>query len=339
MKQSILKRVMMAAVALCMIPAALMAQEDKTKDKEKDKEKVKKQVITITRDGDDNQKTVIEIDGDKVKINGKDAADLKNVHVNVHNLKGSGVIGFGQGTPNAYSFNFNYDNPSIFKVDSNRAMLGVTTENNEKGARIQKITKESAAEKIGLKQGDVITKIDNRKIEDASDVTDAVRAHKPGDKISITYLRDGKEQKATTELGRWKGVDITSMTTPNVLNDQVWRERLNDRTFERVPGFQGNTFTMTTNRPKLGMSVQDTDDGKGVKVLDVDDDGTAYKAGIKEGDIITKIDDKDVNSADEIAKLVREKKDQPSLRLQIKRGGRTENVEVKFPKKIKTVDL
>jgi serine protease Do len=32
----------------------------------------------------------------------------------------------------------------------------------------------------------------------------------------------------------------------------------------------------------MGMVVQDTDDGKGVKVVDVDDEGTAFKAGIKE---------------------------------------------------------
>jgi serine protease Do len=87
------------------------------------------------------------------------------------------------------------------------------------------------------------------------------------------------------------------------------------------------------------MAVQDTDDGKGVKVLDVDEDGTASKAGIKEGDIVLQIDDKAVNSADEISKLMKEKKDQPSVKFQVNRGGKTQTIEVKIPRKLKTVDL
>jgi serine protease Do len=329
MKQHFLKPLIVAALFLFVAPATLFAQDEKAKEKEK--AKTRKQQIIITRTGDETGKTIIEIDGDKVKINGKDAADLKDINVRVNNLKASGAIGFGPG--NELNFNFDHVQPSIFKVDSNRAMLGVVTDGHDRGAEIQSVSKESAAEKAGLKKGDIITKIDNRKIEATDDVTDAIRAHKPGDKVSITYLRDGKEQKATTELGRWKGVNVTTMTSPRVLTDQVWREN------RIVPRLEGNTFTLSTRGPKLGMSVQDTDDGKGVKVLDVDDEGTAAKAGVKEGDIIMMVDDKAVNSADEISKLMREKKDQPLVKLQVNRGGKMQTIEVKFPKKIKTVDL
>ena len=45
-----------------------------------------------------------------------------------------------------------------------------------------------------VKEGDIITKIGDKKIEDADDLTDAVQSHKPGDKVTVTYLRDGKEQ-------------------------------------------------------------------------------------------------------------------------------------------------
>ncbi len=330
MKQRFLTRFMVAALLVCMAPATLLAQ-DTDKTKEKAKEKGKKQQIIITRTGDETGKTIIEIDGDKVRINGKEAADLKDVNVRVNNLKASGAIAFGPG--HDFNFNFDHGQPSIFRVDSNRAMLGVVTDGDEKGAEIQSITKESAAEKAGLKKGDVITKIDNRRIETTDDVTDAIRSHKPGDKVAITYLRDGKEQKANAELGRWKGVNITTMTAPRVLNDQVWRENLNNRSLN------GNTFSMSTRGPKMGMSVQDTDDGKGVKVLDIDDEGTAYKAGVREDDIILQVDDKAINSADEIAKLIREKREQPSLKLQVSRAGKMQTIEVRVPRKIKTVDL
>ena len=70
-------------------------------------------------------------------------------------------------------------------------------------------------------------------------------------------------------------------------------------------------------QPRLGLSVQDTDDGKGVKVIDVDEESNAAKAGVKENDIITHVNDKEVNSADEVAKLVRENKDKPNYDLKL----------------------
>jgi serine protease Do len=336
MKQLLLKRLAIAAIAFCAVPGTLLAQQEN--DKVKAKEKKDKQQIIITRTGDKDEKTVIEIDGDKVKVNGKDVADLKDIQVHVNNLKMPNITALR--SPGTYSMTFDDfgHGRSLFSVDSNRAMLGVVTQADDKGAEIQSITKESAAEKAGLKKGDIITKIDNRKIDGSDDVTDAIRAHKPGDKIAITYLRDDKEQKATAELGRWKGIDVKGMTTPRALSNDMWREGLDNRVYDRVP-MQGNVFTTTTNRPKLGMAVQDTDDGKGVKVLDVDGDGTASKAGIKEDDIITHIDDKAVNSADEISKLMKEKKDQPTVRFQVNRGGKTQNIEVRVPRKLKTVDL
>lgn len=335
MKQRFLTKILTAAFVICVCPVILFAQDEK--GKEKAKEKAKKQQIVITRSGDETGKTIIEIDGDKVKINGKEAADLKDINVRINNLRASGAVGFGPG--NDFNFNFDHGQPSIFRVDSNRAMLGVVTDGDDKGAEIQSVSKESAAEKAGLKKGDVITKIDNRRIETTDDVTDAIRAHKPGDKVAITYLREGKEQKTSAELGRWKGVNMTAIATPRVLNNQVWRERINEDIHERLSPLMESRLYTAGRGPKLGMSVQDTDEGKGVKVLDVDDEGTAYKAGVKEGDIILMVDDKAVNSADEISKLMREKKEQNSVRMQINRSGKTQTLDVKIPKKIKTVDL
>ena len=76
-----------------------------------------------------------------------------------------------------------------------RAYLGVSTEKDEKGARITDVNDKTAAEKGGLKDGDVITRIDDVKVEDHDDLTKAIRKHKPEDKVTVTYLRDGKEQK------------------------------------------------------------------------------------------------------------------------------------------------
>ena len=74
-------------------------------------------------------------------------------------------------------------------------------------------------------------------------------------------------------------------------------------------------------------------------MIEVDEESNAAKAGVKEGDILTHVNDKEVNGADEVAKVVRENKDKSSIKLQLKRDGKTQNIEVKIPKKLKSADL
>jgi serine protease Do len=224
-------------------------------------------------------------------------------------------------------------------------MLGVTTEKVEQGVEIQDITAESAAEKAGLKENDIITKIDDKKIEDPDQLSKVIREHKPGDKVTVTYLRDKKENKVTAELTKWKGLNMFT-TTPGFKMD------MGDMNLENImpkapikprmmaPYEQNRNFNWSFGGgPKLGISVQDTDDGKGVKVIEVDEESNAEKAGIKEDDIITDVDGKSVNSADEIAKIIRESKDKISVMIKLQRGGKTQNIEVKMPRKLKTADL
>ena len=224
MKHVIMKRLLIAIIALLTVPASLLAQKEK---EEKDKkEKKDLQQIIITRTGENKEKTVIEINGDKVKINGKDASEDKDVKVHVNTLKGNSVYRLNNlRTPNGFNFDFDDDNNmSLFSEDENRAMLGVNTESNDKGAEIYAITEKSAAEKAGLKKRDIITKIDNSKIESSDDLTETIREHKPGDKVTITFLRDGKEQKITTELGKWKGIKMNAVSVPKIADMDRWNQ-------------------------------------------------------------------------------------------------------------------
>jgi serine protease Do len=342
MKQVIKKGLLIAGIALLTVPSAFAQKEkEKTKeDKDKTEKSEKMQTIVITRNGDIDQKTTIEIDGDKVRVNGKDAKDSKDVHVNVNTITSSnGRMRMYNRTPGASAFNFNMDGDqmSFFSEDENRAMLGVTTEGEDKGAEIQSITKESAAEKAGLKKGDIITKIDDKKIESSDDVTESIRSHKPGEKVSITYLRDGKEQKTTAELTKWKGIRMNAISIPRVQLEGLDHPMEGFRNMTPEPFvWNGNAFG---GRPRLGLSIQDTEDGAGVKVLDVDDESAAEKAGIKEGDIIIGIDDANVKGTEDVVKATRDRGDKTSFKFKIKRGNSTETVEVKIPRKLKTADL
>lgn len=112
---------------------------------------------------------------------------------------------------------------------------------------------------------------------------------------------------------------------------------------ESLPRIEGDEYGRVwdayNGRPKLGLSVQDTDDGKGVKIINVDEESNAEKAGVKEEDVITSINDKEVNSADEVAKIVKENKDKTTLKLKVIRDGKTQDINVRMPRKLKTADL
>jgi serine protease Do len=336
------------AIAALLATLSLPSFGQETKEKEKEDKDKKKEVeqITIIRKSDDKAKTVIEINGDKITVNGKPIEDLKDDDITVHRNKYKTMDGL-----NAYNLqrtriggggNFNWDNGDTFKMfdlDENRAMLGVVTEEVEGGVKVTEITDESAAKKAGIKEGDIITKIGETKIEDPDQLSEAVRKHKPGEKVTVTVLRDKKEQKITTELGKWKGVGSYGFGPGQNFKLELpdYNELLTPK-IQAVPRMRyGQAWS--GGAPRLGLSVQDTDDGKGVKVLEVDEGSNAAKAGLKENDIVTHFNDKEVNSADEVAKLVKENKDKASINLKIKRDGKSQNIEVKMPRKLKTADL
>jgi len=326
------------ALVATLIPASIHAQDEKDKQKDKTEKSEKKDVqqIIITKKGDNKEKVIIEVNGDKVTVNGKPIEELKdaNISVNVHTMKGNNLSAYAH--PNGtWSYNWNDNENRAFAYNDNTAMLGVVTEKVDKGVKITDVNDETAASKAGLKEDDVITKVDDKKIEDPDDLTKVIRGHKPGDKVTITYLRDNKEQKATTELGKFNGAFGGNFKMPN-MDFQVMPKI--EQSMPRVYSTPGMNMRID-NRPKLGLSVQDTDDGKGVKVLEVDDESNAQKAGVKKDDIILSVNDQDVNSADEVARIVRDNRDKPSMKLKINRGGKTQTIEVKIPRKLKTTDI
>lgn len=329
MKQYV-RNLMVAAIAVVMVPGALLAQEVINVEKEKSNldQIIINRVVTAS-EAKKNEKVVIEIEGEKIKVNGKEVEGGKNKDITIRRNKLQNVDTYVSGGGENFTINWNNDrNVSLFREDSNRAMLGVTTDTHEddkiKGAYITTISKESSAEKAGLQKGDVITRIGDKTIEDADDVSVAVRSHKPGDKVTVNYVRNGKNDKVTAELGRWKGVRIHTTTAP---------------TIPAMPFVRSRDGFSTGSQPKLGLSVQDTDDGKGVKVLSVTDDGHAAKAGIKKDDIITEVNNNEVSSADEVAMLIRANRNKSVMNLKVMRGGKSQDIELRIPRKLKTADL
>jgi putative serine protease PepD len=79
--------------------------------------------------------------------------------------------------------------------------LGVSVGNGQGGgALVQSVTAGSPAAKAGLQQGDVISKIGNKSVNTSDDVVSAVQSANVGDKLDLTYTRNGQQKTATVTL-------------------------------------------------------------------------------------------------------------------------------------------
>jgi putative serine protease PepD len=81
------------------------------------------------------------------------------------------------------------------------AYLGVSTVQTTDGVTVTGVASGSAAEKAGLRAGDVITGIDSTTISTTDELGSTLRAHKPGDTVQVKVQRSGSSQTVTAQLG------------------------------------------------------------------------------------------------------------------------------------------
>jgi type II secretory pathway component PulC len=83
--------------------------------------------------------------------------------------------------------------------------LGVQLGAGEGGVAVSSVIGGTAAEKAGLQAGDVIVAVDGNNVESPESLTEAIRAHQPGDTIRLTVERDGERMKIKATLGKREG--------------------------------------------------------------------------------------------------------------------------------------
>ncbi len=91
----------------------------------------------------------------------------------------------------------------ILGVEGNELNSKASTElgiKDTEGFYINKVTKNSGAEKAGLKSGDVIKKLDNQKISSFAELTGYINTKRPNDKVQVTYVREGETKTTTVTL-------------------------------------------------------------------------------------------------------------------------------------------
>ena len=159
------------------------------------------------------------------------------------------------------------------ELDADKAKEDNITATNE-GVYVNKVSDRSAAKEAGLREGDVIVGLNGATIKNGAQMLEEMSKLRPGDKATIRYYRDNK----------LKSTDVTFK------NDQGTTRITKSSDFTSL----GCTFQSLTadEKEELGIS-------NGVKVIGVKD-GKFKDAGVKDGFIITDINNMRVNNQDEV---------------------------------------
>ena len=358
-----MKKNFIAALALAFLPFCLMAQdvkkekiekEEKVEKKEKAEKKETREII-IRQKGDKDINLKVEINGDNVTVNGKPLSEFKDDNITINKRK---MMITQDGGDNMMYFNYTpgpggeYNN-DLYKKWSiedgkSHAFLGVTTEEDDAGAKVTEVVKGSAAEKAGLKKDDVITKVADQKITSPESLSDVIGDKKPKDEVKVTFKRNGKESTVKTTLGERKstGVRSYSFSSPRGrartfamprVAPNVNMEGFNEFQMPAIAGFDG--MDIFPRQKRIGLKLQDTEDGDGVKVINVEDSSAAAIAGLKTDDIITEINGNKIENTDEAREEMAPDPEKKSYKIKAKRNGAEMNFDVKIPRKLKTADF
>jgi serine protease Do len=185
--------------------------------------------------------------------------------------------------------------------------LGISVSDTATGVRVDDVHAGSAAEKAGIREGDLVVEFDGERVRSALQLTRLVRETPEGRQVAVAVMRDGKRQalQATPELRE----PAAGNRDPEFL-----LRRLPYFNFEYGDRFPAPGSRFPASRGRLGVTLQSlTPDleeyfgarNGGALVSSVTPDSPAAKAGIKAGDVITSINGRSVTDADALTRELR----------------------------------
>ena len=152
------------------------------------------------------------------------------------------------------------------------------------GALISEVTPDSAADKAGLKVGDIIVEFDGKEVRDARGLRLLVGGAAPGARINLKVIRDGKDQTLAVTLKQMPDDSVASLRGGSAPADDSGA--LSGVTVGDIDANARRQFNLP-------------DDLEGAVIMRIDPDSASYEAGLRPGDVIQEIDHEPVKSAAE----------------------------------------
>jgi serine protease Do len=208
---------------------------------------------------------------------------------------------------------------SLAEIDGNRAKELKLRE--DYGVEITRVEEGSPAEKAGVKPGDVVQEYNGQRVEGMEQFGRMVRETPPGREVKLTISRDGAPQTLTATLASRKVRPLPENFTIQIPDIHM-------------PDIPQIYTTMRTARlgvevESLGAQLSEYFGVKdGVLVRSVRENTAAQKAGIKAGDVITRVDGMPVTSPSELSGAVRAASAKKTYSLELMRERKPQTISV-----------
>jgi serine protease Do len=201
-----------------------------------------------------------------------------------------------------------------------RGMLGVNIQNiteetaqalelkERTGVLVSNVRAGSAAEKAGVKRGDIISAINGEKIDDGNVLRNKVAGTLPGTEMKLTVLREGQPVELTATLDEFDTETAATTQQPGANPDEA----------KPANGKLGLTLQPLT--PQVAKELGLTNENEGVIVTAVDEGGAGSEAGIARGDVILEVNRRTVNSVESVQAALDGAGSRPILLLINRRG-------------------
>ena len=186
---------------------------------------------------------------------------------------------------------------SVRRIDSDMATsLGMS---ETKGVIVNSVRPGSAAEKAGIHQGDVITQIDGTPVSDSNAFRNRVASSGPGTEVTLTILRDNREQKIRATLGEF--------------NPETAKSGEQGSNGPSEPGGGRLGLSVEPLTPEIASELNLRAGTQGVVVDSVDPAGPALAAGIGRGDVIQEVNRQPIRSAADLRAAIDKSGSRPAL--------------------------
>jgi serine protease Do len=233
---------------------------------------------------------------------------------------------------------------------------------NGEGVLINRVVPDSPADRAGVEKGDIVVSFNSRAVRTPGDLASMVRAARVGQSVRLVVSRDGTRRTLNATLAGWpegeepedqlappardQGEDqgdeeFDVPTPPTPPTPATPRTPRTPRT-PPTPDVRMRMFDLPDSpeptiirmgRGRLGVRVEDLNadlggyfqvpDGKGALIVEVLKDTPAERAGLKAGDVITRVGDKTVADASDLIRAVGDADDKVTLRIVRKGQART----------------
>jgi Do/DeqQ family serine protease len=197
-----------------------------------------------------------------------------------------------------------------------RAQLGVTVQGispdmaeslglkQTTGAIVSSVSSGSAAERAGVKRGDIVESFNGQPVHDMNSLRNRVAETNPGSTVDLSVLRDGSEKHLSVKLDE-ASADKSARSDDGGADSH-------DSTSLGV--------SVAPLTPELASQLRAAKSVKGLVIENVNPNGRAASAGLQSGDIIEEVNRQAVSSADDLKTALKKSADRPTLMLIHRQG-------------------